>query len=453
MPRDPAARRPATQVFVQGVRSAACVLVIAIPLVVTPWGGEAYSRPKVLVLYALTATILAGWLGLWGASRRWHWTPTRLEPAIWVFVLAMLVSSVASVNLRLTFFGAPGRFDGLGAWLAYVALFFAGAHFFGSEEGFRALVRWMGVGAAAVVAYGVAQAYLPPVFPGEAIIQGWYGALGFERMTSTLGSPIIFGGYLAFSLPLLLTLAAGSRGPGRFGWLLVACLGAVDAVLTLTRGAWLAILISLGVLSLTAGREAWRRHWIVPACLAAAVAVAIALLITVVGSPAQIGSRVAASVDAGSGSLAQRLYIWDRTLDLIRARPLLGWGLGTLREVFPYDRATLVAVFGLRPIIIDKAHNDLLQMAVSVGIPGAVAYAAVWGLIVWSAVRLRRNAPESVRLLAAGWLAAVVAYLAQAQLSFSAVALTPLVWLLAGSAAGWEAETPDGRDDIRPVEG
>ncbi len=430
----------AALVFAQVVRTAALVLVVAIPLVVRPWGGDAYSYPKVLVLYALAGVIAVGWLGLRAASRRPQWTGTRPELAIWTFVLALLVSSGSSVNPRLTFFGAPGRYEGLAALLAYVALFFAGAHFFGSTSGFRSLVVWTGVGATVAIGYGVAQVYLPPVFPGEAVIREWYGTLGYLRIPSTLGNPIAFGGYLALVLPLLLALAAGGRGAGRFGWLLVACLAVVDAALTLTRGAWLAVLIGLGVLGLTAGRDAWRRHWVLPAGVGAAAAVAIALLITVVGSPAQIGSRVAASVETGSGSLAQRLYIWDRTLGLIRARPLLGWGLETLREVFPYDRASLVKVFGLRPIIVDKAHNDLLQMAVSIGIPGALAYAAVWVLIVWSAARVWRRAPASARLLAAGWLAAITAYLVQVQFSFSAVALAPLVWLLAGAACGWESE-------------
>ncbi len=429
--------RSAAPVFAHAVRAAALVLVVVIPLVIVPWGGEAYSRPKVLVLYALAVTILAGWLGFRGTSRRSQWTMTRPEPAIWVFILALLVSSASTVNPRLTFFGAPGRFEGLAAWLAYMTLFFAGAHFFGSMPGFRTLVTWTGVGAVAAIVYGVVQLYLPPLFSGEAVIMEWYGRLGVPRIPSTLGNPIAFGGYLAFALPLLLALTTGSRGAGRFMWLLMACLAVVDGALTLTRGAWLAILIGLGVLGLAAGGDAWRRHWVIPAGVGAAMVVAAGLLITVVGSPAQIGSRVSMSVETASGSLAQRLYIWDRTLGLIRARPMLGWGLETLREVFPYDRASLVAVFGLRPTIVDKAHNDLLQMAVSIGIPGAAAYAAAWTLVVVSALRLHRT--TAPRTLAAGWLAAVVAYLVQVQLSFSTVALAPVVWLLAGAACGWEA--------------
>jgi len=122
----------------------------------------------------------------------------------------------------------------------------------------------------------------------------------------------------------------------------------------------------------------------------------------------------------------------------------LGWGLETLGTVFPYDRASLVQVFSPRPTIIDKAHNDLLQVDVSIGIPGALAYAAVWGSVVWCAVRMWHRATDAPRVLAAGWLAAITAYLVQVQFSFSVVALAPIVWLLAGAASGWEAHAAQG---------
>lgn len=445
-----AAPSSAVRAFTHLVRVAALILVVAIPLVVMPWGPDAYSRPKVLVLYGLAGTIVAGWLGARGLSGRPQWTVTRPELSVWTFVLALLVSSWFSVNPRLTFFGAPGRYEGLLALLSYVALFVAGAHFFGSPSGFRTLAMWAGVGATPAILYGVAQIYLPPMFPGEAVIREWYGTLGVPRILSTLGNPIVFGGYLAFMLPLLLVLAAGSQGARRFGWLLMSCLAVVDAALTLTRGAWLATLVGLSVLGLAAGRNVWRRQWALAAGVGAAAVVAIALLVAVVGSPTLIGARVSASVETGSGSLAQRLYIWNRTLDLIPARPLLGWGIETLREVFPYDRASLVSVFGVRPIVVDKAHNDLLQMAVSIGVPGALAYAAVWVLIVSSAARLLHRAAGVPQLLATGWLAAVTAYLVQVQFSFSVVALAPLVWLLAGAASGWEAVS---RPPATPIHG
>jgi putative inorganic carbon (HCO3(-)) transporter len=156
------------------------------------------------------------------------------------------------------------------------------------------------------------------------------------------------------------------------------------------------------------------------------------------GDLAPAAERAASTLTLQTGSASQRVYIWEQTLGLIRQRPLLGWGLETLREVFPYDRAALERYFGRRPVIIDKAHNDVLQVAVSVGLPGAAVYVAVWILVLLAAYRLWRRTEGASRVIAAGLVAAFTGYLFQAQFSFSTVGLAPLAWLLAGAAAGWE---------------
>jgi len=422
----------------QFVRIAALALVAVVPLVVTPWGQDAYSRPKVMVLYSLVGVMLGGWLILRALSRR-QWNPTAPELALWAFVLAAIISSWTTVNPRLTFFGGPGRYEGLLALMAYVALYLVGVHFFGSKPGFHRLVRMAAIAALPVAAYGVLQLFIPPLFYGEAFTREWYGGLGILRIPSTVGGPVVLGGYLVSVIPLLLVLAITSRGVARGIWLAGSCVAIVALALTLTRAAWLAAAVGWSVVAVGVGRSEWRRQMMVGACLVAAVVLAVAVLTTVVATPAQIGARVATTAVTQSGSVASRLFIWQRTVYLIRARPLLGWGIETLREIFPYDRNSLVRYFGVRPVIIDRAHNDTLQMAVSVGVPGAAAYVVFWLLVIGAAVRAWRRESGADRIIAAGWLGALTGYLVQAQFSFSSVAFTPIIWLLAGAACGWEA--------------
>lgn len=429
-------------VFFRLTTTVAAVLVVALPLVVSPWGEDAYNQVKALTMYALAGTASLAWVGT-RLIRGWpKWRFTVPELPVWAFLLTVLLSSVTSVNPRLSFFGAPGRYEGVFAICSYAALFFVGVHFFGSQQGMRSLAATAGVAAAMTAGYGVLQMFVRPLFPGEAFIRDWYGGLGMPRVPSTLGSPVVFGGYLSVMIPLLLALAVVTAHRNRVLWLAAACLSYVAIVFTLTRAAWLGV--ALGTVVLVGGHGGGQVRRVVAVSVACAALVAGTILFTVVGSSARVGSRVASTVDPSSGSLAQRLYIWERTITLVRARPWLGWGLDTLGEVFPYDRPALVKLFGVRPVIIDKAHNDVLQVAVSVGVPGALAYIAIWAGVVIAAVRLTRRESGSARILAAGWLAAVVAYLVQVQFSFSAVALAPIVWVFAGSAAGWEAARTGG---------
>lgn len=420
------------------VRTAAVALTVASPLVVIPWGLEAYALPKALVLYGMTVLIALAWAVSYLLAARPRWRMTTPELALWGFLLALLISSWVSVDTRMTFLGVPHRYDGLLTYVSYVVLYFAGAHFFGSESGVRRIVLAAAGAALVAITYGVIQPFLSPLFEGEAVVRSDYSALGYPRSASTLGSPIVFGGYLSLLIPLLLGLALSDSGPRWVVWLVGAGLGFVATVLTVTRAAWLAVAIGTGIL-MVAQRGARSRDRIVFAVAVSAPIVGILLLMTAVATPGQLGDRVSESFAAQSGSLGNHVYIWQHTLGLIRSRPLLGWGLETLQQVFPYDRPSLVKQFGPAPVIIDRAHNDVLQMAVSIGIPGALIYVVFWVLVVLTAIRIWRRASGAARPLVAGWLAAVVAYLVQAQFSFSPVLVAPVVWLLAGAVAGWEA--------------
>ncbi len=421
-------------------RIASLAVAVGVPLVVSPWaeGADAYTLPKARATVVLAALALAGWAGLRRVEGRPRWIFTAPELPLWIFVLAALLSTATSVDVRLSLLGAPIRHEGLVTVAAYVALFFVGVHFFGSRPGMMSLATAAGATAGVVALYGLLQLIVPPLFAGEAFMRAWYGGLGAPRLVSTVGGPVVFGGYLATTIPLLLAVGA-VRARTRLLWWAAAVPAVVALALTLTRAAWLAAVVGLAAAAGAGGRQALRRY----SGLAAAVAVSAVLAVggvALVASPRQVAGRVASSVDVSAGSVAQRLYIWRQTVHVIQQRPWLGWGLETLGKAFPYDRATMVPLFGPRPVIVDRAHNDLLQVAVSVGIPGALAYLTFWALVVRSAMRLARATPKADRALAAAWLGAVVAYLVQAQFSFSTVAFSPVVWLLAGAACGWEAD-------------
>ncbi len=420
------------------IRTAALALMVAVPLVVVPTWRDAYNSPKVLVVYALAATMAILWAAANVLVRGLRWRATLPEIPLGLFLLTALISSWVSVSARLTFLGAPDRYDGLLALIAYIVFYFIGVHFFGSERGFRVLATVGGVAAVMTMLYGLSQLFLPPLFPTEGAVKQLYAGLGYPRALSTLGNPVTFGGYLALMTPLVGSLGLAATGRSRLLWLAAAGLGYVTILVTFTRAAWLAVLLGSGILLMAVGPSTFRRFIAARVVFIVVAAIGLALTLAAV-TPAQLASRAASALAVGSGSTGQRVYIWGRTIEVIRSRPLLGWGLETLGEVFPYERDGLVKYFGFRPVIIDKAHNDLLQMAVSIGIPGAAMYLLFWAAVVWSGARTLRRASGMSRVFAAGWLAAVVAYLVQVQFSFSTVAVAPVAWLLAGSAGGWDA--------------
>ncbi|MDR7546590.1 MAG: O-antigen ligase family protein [Armatimonadota bacterium] len=426
------------------IRGLGVTLAIAVPLAVNPWARDAYSAIKALLIWILTPAMLVGWAAAYLAKRSPRWRSTRPELAAWLLVLAALLTTGVTVDPRLTLFGASGRHEGLLTVLAYVALYFIAVHFFAGGEGMRLLTRCLGVGAVLASVHAVFQLGLGPQFFTEAYVYDWYAFPHLPRVFGTLGSPIALGAYLSVALPMSMAMAAATSGARRIIWSGALVMMAVALASTSTRAAWGGTAAGVVLLFLLLRRTPGARTVALSAVLAAVVSGGALLVAT--GTPTPIVERAAAAADPGAGSFAQRIYIWRRVIDLVRARPLSGWGLETLGVVFPYDRASLVEAFGVRPVIIDRAHNDLLQVAVSMGLVGAVAYIALWGSVLFAAWRLCRTVSGPDRVLACGWLAALAAYLIQLQFSFSIVAVAPLVWLLAGAACGWETAAGNGRD-------
>jgi O-antigen ligase len=99
-------------------------------------------------------------------------------------------------------------------------------------------------------------------------------------------------------------------------------------------------------------------------------------------------------------SWGARMSYWSHTLDWILERPLRGWGLDASRA--------MGAGIQLHP------HNGALQIWLELGLAGAAAAAAFWGL---SLARLARPRPS---LAMAGVAGSVTAYILFAWLNFGA---------------------------------
>jgi O-antigen ligase len=92
---------------------------------------------------------------------------------------------------------------------------------------------------------------------------------------------------------------------------------------------------------------------------------------------AMSGSTLAGRLNdmASTGSTdTTRLLLWMNAIHMIKAAPFTGWGLGTYQMVYPvFSKTTL-------PLVMDKAHNDYLELAAGWGIPAAMLW---WGALIW----------------------------------------------------------------------
>jgi putative inorganic carbon (HCO3(-)) transporter len=263
--------------------------------------------------------------------------------------------------------------------LTGIALYYAVVNWSDSP----ARLRWLGMG---IMAAGLLLALSAPVtvqwiaagkllFIPEAI---------YRRLPLLLPDPIhpnVMAGALVILLPCALTLPL-------FGWrelrwferilTVVAALTMLSAlVLTKSRGG----LMALGALLVVLIVLRWRLGWLaVPVA-----ALAGGLAIWRIGWGKVVDALTATQT---LGGLDGRLEVWSRALYMTQDFPFTGIGMGTFRQV-----ANVLYPFFLAgpDADIPHAHNLFLQVAVDLGLPGLVAWLAIFLLVCWSAWRVYRR--------------------------------------------------------------
>jgi putative inorganic carbon (HCO3(-)) transporter len=104
---------------------------------------------------------------------------------------------------------------------------------------------------------------------------------------------------------------------------------------------------------------------------------------------------------------ATRLELWSRAITAIRDFPLTGVGMNMFRRVMP----VMYPVFLTLPEAdVAHVHNHLLQAALDLGLPGLIAYLAIWFGAAALLIHTLRTTTRSERWIAGGLAAGMIAY-------------------------------------------
>ena len=225
-------------------------------------------------------------------------------------------------------------------------------------------------------------------------------------------------GTIIFVIPIYAVqlLTASQAGNRRRSWRSVLTIGLtflalvstiIILVLTQSRGALLGLAIASVALFF-----AWKRRWVLS--LASLVGLLFLAGVLLVHFPTLLGAvDVAQSEQKILSSYEFRLMVWRAALQVLQAFPLSGVGIGTFdtvaRLLFPY---LYPASFLYNPsATITHAHNELLQVAIDLGIPGFVAYVALLAAFVRTAWRAYTWTPdERIKRLILGLGAGMLAH-------------------------------------------
>ena len=399
----------------------------------------------------VTATLLAGCVLLPGAllSLRSGTRAGRTgldAPAVTFLALAV-AATVFAVNPRVSLVPTAVRGEGLLDYLIYVPMALAAARLRYLE--IREFLTVL-LGAAALIGtLGVGQYY-------GVDATRWIGSRGLDygfHSWSTLANPDFLGGYAALVLPIGVAMAA--TAPARRSWLGYAGVSTLLFAALLgsqTRSAWAACAPAAILLLwfLPRSVEASRRL----GALALAFAAVTVLMILTQPQVSFMG-RAESAFNPADSSMQGRLWIWAHTIPMIAERPILGWGFSAVQGHLPgVGTPDYYRLFGHGPVVIDVAHNDLLQVSVNMGLAGLAAYLWIWAAAVRAAAGAVRAAASPVRPEAAGILAGFAAYVVWLQFLWSHIGVTNVFWVLAGLAvAAYRAAQAADPDTVTAATG
>jgi tetratricopeptide (TPR) repeat protein len=153
-------------------------------------------------------------------------------------------------------------------------------------------------------------------------------------------------------------------------------------LLTRSRGGWLALGAAVPIVMTAWGVLRRTRRWVITGVSLAVLGIALLLLLNLAAEAEHpwagwpLLERLASLHEMDTGSTAARVTIWRASLYLIGQRPLLGHGPGTFAAAFARVYPPELIYYQGRQTMVDRAHNEWLNLGVETGVLGLVA--ALW---------------------------------------------------------------------------
>lgn len=208
----------------------------------------------------------------------------------------------------------------------------------------------------------------------------WQYITGEPRAFGFSHTPTFYGSFMLIQLPLMIFIARLEILPTL--WRRVAIFGAglslICLVLSMTRGAWLAL---VGVVMIFVVLEKRYRFFVAKIC----AGLAIIFLIVALTSP-KIQDRLSTLTNANFQSNSERVLMWEAAANIFADYPICGVGQKMFFEA--YNNHYIPDEARERPGVIGRGHthphNNFLHRASEGGIVGLTAFI---GLVAYFARR------------------------------------------------------------------
>lgn len=405
--------------------------IILFPLLIYPWGFDPYyTSTKTGYLYAF---VLGAWLYLLYKRNYKTLKPDKADSTVAIVLLVFLtlieISTAFSPNKYTSVYGLIDRKEGLISYFCYFSVFLFSYRLIDKEK-LNKVITGIAFVSMIVSIYGILQHYQLDFLPRNSAMRNYSGTYTF------FDNPNFFGSYLV--LVLLITIPIylnATTKKYQTLYFFTLCLNFVALIFSNTRSGYVGVFIGLVFLTLFVvikRKHLWKK-WIT---LAISMIVLLFLInITEQGHYAKrINSVVTESYHVATNQStghegSSRFFIWQKSLPLVKEYFWIGSGPDSFEFVFPNDKEKQDF---LGDLVVDKAHNEYLQIAITLGVPALLTYLLFLFFILKRAFKAVKFAEGNEKIIIYGLIATIMGYVVQAFFNISTVPVAPIFWSILG---------------------
>ena len=246
---------------------------------------------------------------------------------------------------------------------SFILFYFVVINVIREKKQWLAMIKLFMASALVVALYGIIQNFFGVSSTESWIDEGMFDSIG-KRVYSFFNNPNVLGEFLVLTIPVSFALVWNRVRTGHRIWFGVTAICLILCmVFTWSRGAWLGMLLALGLFLVISDKR-----WV----LAGIVAIAMLPVLLYVSGNTAVIERFMSIGNTADTSTAYRVSIWQASVGIIRDFWFRGIGIGTsaYEKIYPYY-ALPGAEFALH------SHNLYLQYIVETGVIGIVSLFAV----------------------------------------------------------------------------
>ncbi|WP_342473091.1 O-antigen ligase family protein [Metasolibacillus sp. FSL H7-0170] len=436
--------------------------------------GELFTHFKALFILVVTliagALLLAKVFFMGGTIRK-----TFLNYALGIFAIMIVISTIASPSISIALDGLYNRSDGAISWLCYVVLMFIAMNIEYPKNAMKYILYTM-------MPFVVINLFIITMnFYGRDLLQyGWIkglismtlpegGAVGEgSQLVGTLNQWNYMSGMFAIMTVMYLMAAVLEKAKrNSFSYLAFSLMSFAILLMSISTSGFLTLIILLPIIIFAALRnESKARHLIIIAIFILASVPIFHMLASketrvwtesigfVIKSNPYEDKKEEVSVYRGkynvelmskayaaekfelpelptrqAGAASGRIYIWNKSIELVKNRPLLGYGMDTLMYNFPHTNIETRANFWYDNIITDKPHSLYVGWLYGTGVIG---FLSMIGIIFFTVAKplkeVYKNNNSILWIMGIAW----AAYLIQGFFNDSLPSISAPMWILAG---------------------